>query len=210
MKPPEQSINSADPNPPTSLPKVFVIGHNKAGTRSIHKLFKINNYKSLHWEKGKVARIIRSNLNSTLPLLSGIDGYHCYSDMELNGVFYAYTLFPQIDLQYANSIFIYNKRNVDEWIASRLKHGKYISVYKERFNSRAKGKLASENEVINHWKDFFWRHEEMIYGYFRNKDNLITLDLGSKESEDLLLCRLINSGFKFDKSCELPHAGKSK
>ena len=74
----------------SNLPKVFVIGHNKTATRAIDLLFKLSNYRSLHWGENKLAMIIASNLKSNLPLLTFIDDYQCYSDMEIVGEFYAY------------------------------------------------------------------------------------------------------------------------
>ena len=34
-----------------NLPKVFVIGHNKTATKAIDCIFKLSNYRSVHWEK---------------------------------------------------------------------------------------------------------------------------------------------------------------
>ena len=70
-----------------NLPKVFVIGHNKTATRSIDALFKLSNYRSIHWDMNNLASTIRSNLKSNLPLLTYINDYHCYSDMEIVGSF---------------------------------------------------------------------------------------------------------------------------
>ena len=47
------------------------------------------------------------------PLLDGVDQCCGYTDMELCGEFYAYRLFPLLDLQYPEPCFIYNTRDVN-------------------------------------------------------------------------------------------------
>lgn len=185
------------------LPKVFVIGHNKTATRSIDLLFKLSNYRALHWDKENLAKTIRSNFKSNLPLLTYIDDYHCYSDMEISGEFYAYELFPLLDLQYPNSLFIYNKRNVSKWINSRKNHGTYANAYQKKFNSRNPKKLRTIEEVEQHWKQFFANHEKNILTYFKDKDNLIQVDIDSEQSQQDLILHLRNTGFKIEESLKL-------
>jgi len=185
------------------LPKVFVIGHNKTATRSIDLLFKLSNYRALHWDKNNLTKTIRSNFKSNLPLLTYIDDYHCYSDMEIPGEFYAYELFPLFDLQYPNSLFIYNKRQVSDWITSRKNHGTYANDYQKKFNSRNHKKLMTIKEVEQHWKQFFENHEKRILTYFKGKDNLFQLDIESKQSQQDLIQHLRNTGFKIKESLKL-------
>lgn len=199
-----------------NLPKVFVIGHNKTATRSIHQLFQSSGYRAVHWGHDKLAFIIASNLKSNLPLLTYIDNYHCYSDMEIAGEFYAYELFPLFDLQYPGSLFIYNSRNIDDWIKSRLNHKilnheDYGDIYKERFNSRNNKKLTSIKEVEQHWRRFYGAHEKRVLEYFKNKSNLIQLNIDSIQSQQDLVIRLSEEGFKIKDSLKtLPVIGVSK
>ena len=193
------------------LPYVFVIGHNKIATRSIDLMFKMSGYRALHWDKGSLAGTIKKNMQSNLPLLTHIDDYHCYSDMENVGSFYAYELFPLFDLQYPNSLFIYNHRPVSAWIESRKNHRKYLKVYRKKFNSRNNLKLSSKKKVEEHWRSFFERHEKRVFDYFKGKSNLIVVDIESSESQSNLLSRLSNAGFKIDDSLtSLPVAGVTK
>ena len=194
-----------------NLSKVFVIGHNKIATRSIDYLFKLSGYRAAHWEYNKLAMIIASNLKSNLPLLSYIDDYHCYSDMEIAGEFYAYELFPLFDLQYPGSLFIYNSRNVEDWIKSRLNHGNYVHQYRERFNSRNPKKLATKREVVQHWKQFYGAHEKRVLEYFKNRSNLIQLNIDSIQSQQDFITRLSKEGFKIKDSLKtLPVVGVTK
>ena len=70
--------------------KVFLVGHNKCGTGSFHKLLRSNGYSSIHYDKGRFAKAIQTNFTFSLPLLEGVHKYIAYTDMELCGEFYAY------------------------------------------------------------------------------------------------------------------------
>ena len=74
--------------------RIFLIGHNKCGTRSFNKLLNKNGYSSIHYDKGRLAKRIQANFIFSRPLLDGVDQYCGYTDMELCGEFYAYRLFP--------------------------------------------------------------------------------------------------------------------
>jgi hypothetical protein len=54
----------------------FLIGHNKCGTRSFHKLLRKNGYSSIHYDSGLLARRIQANLTFSMPLLDGVNGYY--------------------------------------------------------------------------------------------------------------------------------------
>ena len=49
--------------------RIFLIGHNKCGTRSINKLLKKNGYSSIHYDKGRLAKRIQANFIFSRPLL---------------------------------------------------------------------------------------------------------------------------------------------
>ena len=72
--------------------RIFLIGHNKCGTRSINKLLKNKVYGSIHFNIGHLAKRIQANSIFSRPLLDGVDQYYVYTDMELCGEFYAYRL----------------------------------------------------------------------------------------------------------------------
>lgn len=194
-----------------SLPKIFVIGHNKTGTVSLHKLFINNGYKSYHYENELLGRIIKQNFLSNAPLLEGIEDAHLYSDMECGwGLSYEYNLFPQLDLQYPGSFFIYNYRDIEEWILSRTAHekGLYINRCIKNLNTFYGYNFKKYDDIHNHWRSHFKRHETMIKKYFEAKKNLIILNLNEKKSKLDLCVKLKDIGFKINES-ELPHRHKS-
>mgnify|MGYP001224864088 CR=1 FL=1 len=192
----KKAINPAQGKYFEELPKVFVIGHHKTGTYSISKLFKNNGYKSFHCEQGRLAKKIIENFQNCHSLLYEIEDVHLYSDIEFVGNLYAYTLFPLLDLQYPGSYFIYNFRNIDNWIKSRIKHdnGLYakecLRILKSYYPS-----IKSEDLLIKHWKNFYIMHENSVKKYFANKDNLIQVDLDSQKSKENLCKKLKEIGF---------------
>ena len=183
------------------LPKFFVIGHNKTGTTSIHQLFKKNGYKSLHFEYGFLSHKIKMNFLSNMPLLTGIEESHLYSDIECpNGLSYDYNLFPQLDLQNPNSYFIYNYRNVEDWINSRLKHnfGTYLFNCKKNLQKYYGLKFSSDKDVIDYWKNLYYNHESYVKKYFEGKPNLIFLNIDDENSKKDFCKHLKKLGFKIN------------
>ena len=60
--------------------RIFLIGHNKCGTRSFNKLLNKNGYSSIHYDKGRLAKRIQANFIFSRPLLDGVDQYCGYTD----------------------------------------------------------------------------------------------------------------------------------
>ena len=131
--------------------------------------------------------------------------------MEIVGEFYAYELFPLFDLQYPGSIFIYNKRNTEDWIKSRLNHDAYANMYQKKFNSRNPKKLITVKDIEQHWRQFHETHEKRVLKYFENKHNLIQVNIDSTQSQQDLILRLKKEGFKIKDSLKtLPVVGVTK
>ena len=62
--------------------KIFIIGFNKTGTRSLHKFFEDNEISSIYWNKGKLAQNMTANYNLNKKLLSNYEHIRVFSDME--------------------------------------------------------------------------------------------------------------------------------
>ena len=111
--------------------KIFQIGFNRCGTRTLHHYFSRNGLRAVHWDEGRLARRMFANLASGNNLLEGYEQFDVFTDMEYLDDFgtylEAYKLFPQLAAQYPNAIFILNTRNREAWIRSRLTHGKELS-----------------------------------------------------------------------------------
>jgi predicted transposase YbfD/YdcC len=163
--------------------KIFQIGFNKSGTTSIHQFFLDNNILSIHWDAGKLSKTIHNNFLSGNPLLKGYEDYQAFTDMEHNkdggGFFYsAEKYFKELDQSYPGSLFILNFRDIESWIKSRINHGRYL------FNTMNENN-TTEEEVKEKWKDEYKNHIQNVLEYFKERDNLLVLEL--KKGNEYLL-----------------------
>ena len=199
----------------TNLPKVFVIGHHKIATRSIHQLFKIDGYKSKKKKKGRIAERMLKNMRMSQPLLKGIDRKSVYSDMEYlhddGEFFYGHRLFPILDLQYPGSIFIFNTRNLDSWIKSQLAHkskksGLYVRRLRKGLEAMYPDRKIDNSDVIKMWRHTWQQHEDEVNRYFSGKSNLLRVNIESTESKKQLITSLRSYGYQLT-SEDLPYVG---
>jgi hypothetical protein len=66
--------------------KIFQIGFNKCGTKTLHHYFSRNGVRSVHWDYGRLAQRLFANLASGSKLLAGYEQFDVFTDMEyLNG-----------------------------------------------------------------------------------------------------------------------------
>ena len=113
--------------PETHPMKIFCIGLNKTGTRSLSDALEILGYRSLHWGGSDQATALRRGpeirvaveraLEEGRPLLEDIDDVDAYSDLLALS-----TNFDVLDRQYPGSKFILTVRDLDEWLDSRRRH----------------------------------------------------------------------------------------
>ena len=106
---------------PTRLPiKIFQIGFNKCGTRTIHRYLTRNGVSSVHWDAGRLAKRMYANLAEGRELLAGYEEFDAFTDMEYLDEFgttylEGYKLYPYLAAQYPNAVFILNTRNREAW-----------------------------------------------------------------------------------------------
>jgi len=149
--------------------KVFQIGFNKCGTRTIHRYFQSNGIKSIHWDKGRLAKRMFVNLANGDELLTGYEAFDVFSDMEYlddNGTFLeAYKLFPYLAVQYPNAVFILNTRDREDWIRSRLRHSNGSYAVRQRAHYNAE----SNENLTDIWRAEWERHHRRAVQYFADK-----------------------------------------
>jgi hypothetical protein len=153
--------------------KIFQIGFNKCGTSSIHKFFKENGLSSIHWGKGRLAQIINANSKRGAPLLTNLDQFDCFTDMEnMKRDIYIYlTHYKELDKQYPNSKFILNTRPVDKWLLSRSKHGNYLQIFKNMKN-------LTGAQALDFWKNQYETHAKNVKDYFAGRpEDLLIFDI---------------------------------
>lgn len=195
--------------------KIFIIGFNKCGTRTLHHFFKNNGLASCHYKcenenknKKNIASQIYKNKYENKLLLDGIDHYDVYSDMEniySNTLLYAQYLFKELDTQYSNSKFILNTRNVEKWLTSRQKHphgeGKYVEICKEKLG-------LSNEEILKHWeKEWYDHHIDVIEYFIDRPNNLLIFDI-EQETPDKIV-DFFKEHIELDSS-KYSHRGKTK
>lgn len=106
--------------------KYFQIGFNKCGTTSIHRFFQANGIRSIHFDRGRLAMTMDANLRQGRYILTGYEKYAAFSDMDFLAPHLQLQGFKHYDKilqQVPNAKFILNVRDIENWIASRLKMG---------------------------------------------------------------------------------------
>lgn len=182
--------------------KIFVIGFNKTGTRSLCNYFNDNKIPSIHWHKGKLARIMKKNFNRGKPLMKGYEEYRVFTDMEdYPRQNYAHvTFFKEMEQQYPDAKFILNIRDVENWIKSRNNHDNYT-------RDICKILKMTKEELNEKWRNDYKEHIENVISYFSDKPNkLLVFDIEKDKIDKLnLFFSDLSLNSKFYK-----HHGKTK
>jgi hypothetical protein len=145
--------------------KIFQIGFNRCGTRTLHSYFSANGLQGVHFDGGRLARRIFSNQERGRDLLAGYEHFDVFTDMEcLEPARYleAYKLYPQFAAQYPGAVFILNTRDREAWIRSRLRYGdgRYVARHKAYL------KIASDEELAEHWRKEWHLHHARVTEFF--------------------------------------------
>jgi hypothetical protein len=107
------------------MKKIFVIGPNKCATGSIHQFFKSNGLSSIHWDEGKLAKRMVSNISCGLSPIDGYENYDCFLDFYLTNddIFISPLLLRSYLIRcFPDAIFVLNTRNFNAWEKSRATH----------------------------------------------------------------------------------------
>ncbi|MDO5603819.1 MAG: sulfotransferase [Paracoccus sp. (in: a-proteobacteria)] len=178
------------------LPKVFVIGFNKCGTTSLHRMFLRAGHRSSHHRhlladgsSVKLASRMHDNARAGHPLLTGIEDAGAYSDMDICGQgrqLSGIALFRTLDRQYPDSRFILNTRDPQNWLTSRGRHlgGGYL-----RRAMRLAG-VADAGQMRAIWLREWHAHHAAVRTHFAGRpDQMLVFDI---EGDDpLRLCRFL-------------------
>jgi hypothetical protein len=186
--------------------KVFQIGFNKCGTISIHNLFvKYSNpvLSSIHWNYGYLAKTIHENISSGnfLPLF-GYGSFDVFTDMEcfiednskIQHISIAEKYFDLLDINYPDSVFILNTRNIDSWIQSRLNHLCFFGPIKKHFCYRLEQPILyidlfktvyntnSTKDITDIWVQNWKEHHENVSEYFSKRPRrLLVYDIDNDD-----------------------------
>jgi hypothetical protein len=142
--------------------KLFFIGFNKCGTRSLHRYFSDCGLDSYHG--GVYAdshQAIFLNIVRGEPALKGFDGHEVYLDVAA-----IQSQFRQLDRDYPGSRFVLNVRDINRWILSRLNHidGRYVD-----YMNLCHGVELSWVEWADRWRREFETHERAVLEHFKDR-----------------------------------------
>lgn len=165
--------------------KIFQIGFNKCGTRTIHHFFARNGLKSLHWEGGKIAKAMLHNRAASRSLIEGYEDFDVFTDMEwLTATTHieAFKFFPEIADAFPDARFILNTRDRENWIQSRLAHdhrdfvGRWMALTG----------LTDPDALAAHWREEWDRHHRNVRDFFADApERLVVFDIEQDSPETL-------------------------
>lgn len=169
-------------------PFVFIIGFNKCGTRTLHQFFQKNGFPSFHGDGGHLAIHMALNCIQGRRVFFGYDEkFRVFSDFNfLNNkiCIEANSFFRIMDKDYPNSFFIYNTRDVQKWITSRLKHVGLRGSFLERYSNVLQ--VSDQQRIVNRWIEERARFELDLHDYFGNSNRLLVLDIEADRPAKLI------------------------
>ena|GEM_PF-2387387 len=197
--------------PDASGPFIFFVGFNKTGTRSFHSMLQHRGFASIHngIKRNKLATAMMRNILSGKKVFDGFDDYfRAFSDMSLTTDDFdiqGQTFFRRMDHDYPGSYFIFNRRPIDKWVHSRMKHHQdkpnpLIEHYKKLYSTLDPDKIASI------WIDEHEEHARRLRSYFGDRPEYCEIDI---ENDDVTARMSGFLGVDFAPS-EWPHIGRTQ
>lgn len=195
------------------MSKIFVLGYNKTGTKSLSNALEYLGYKVLHTGStgdfiGFLDRI-GNNLNKSKNVLDGLEGYDCYIDYP----FYEPTVFSHIISEYPDAKYISLTRNLDDYVEAvledkikRLKQGSF-----DNWNWLGVG----DEEVFKNYPDYQkqwikgrteFKHDSNISLLFKNNINYLNMNICDNGDGWEKLCKFLD---KEVPNADFPHNNKT-
>jgi hypothetical protein len=141
----------------------------------MHKLFLGSGLRSAHWayrspgsaRKRFLALTMVSNISASRPILSGLEEYEALSDITYGSrslYVDAPAVVQRLFDEHPDSYFVFNTRNVENWLRSRSAHdhGTYLGRFAFLFGLDRQG-------VLDQWRDHFLRYQEWAVGFFEER-----------------------------------------
>ena len=178
--------------------KIFVLGYNKTGTKSLSKALDILGYNVLHTGGGGAyLEKIGWNLYDNKPILDGLDEYECYIDYPI----FEPTVFSHLVFEYPDAKYISLTRDLDEYVES---------VLRDKIKRLDEGVMDSWNwlgvgdkEVFENYPDYQkeWVKGRMMFKHYSN------ISLLKKNNMEYLEMNICDDGDGWEKLCGyLSHA----
>jgi len=161
-------------------PKIFVIGFNKTGTRSIHTIFKKIGLPSYHggrWRSCDNMRLFRL--------------YDCFSDGIPRSI-------ARLDELFSGAKFILQVRELDSWILSRLAH---IDRIKRQGRHKGVNTWDTTEYAIKNWIKRRNDYHIGVLMYFYKRDDLLIVNYIRDKDASRKICQFIG----YSKYIPKPH-----
>lgn len=182
-------------------PRIFQIGFNRCGTRTLHYFFEGNGLVSVHWEQSEIALRFAARKARGEPPFRDYDGswlrwrprVDAFTDMigfEGDRIIEVYKDFEYLHRFHPDGYFILNTRPVENWIRSRLGH------QRGRFHLRYRALVGSEDpeHVADYWRREWAEHHAAVTAYFdRPGVNFLRFDIEADDPK--ALCSFLEPGF---------------
>ncbi|MGS0680670.1 sulfotransferase [Shewanella sp. 125m-7] len=177
--------------------KVFIIGLPRTGTTSISVAMLDYGYKVAHTAYTKHAFYL-ADIISDSP---------CFCD------------YPQLDKLFPGAKFVYLERDLSLWVPSMqmlvnkmkaqldLKTGTFNPILKRTFNDTFDLAVTNVPDDPTHLEMCYRRHEQQVVSYFKNRDDLIRINVSDAQSLMKLLTFL---DIQFEGTPTFPHLNIGK
>lgn len=149
------------------MEKVFGIGINKTGSKSIAKAMTILGFNSLN-NANECRRLTAALRQGEFP--EDLSQYDFFVDFPSPPV-------PELINRLPNAKFILTTRDRDEWLQSRVIHVLHNIVTK-----------SSSWQTIDtdHWLNYYDEYHQMVRNYFKSNSNFLELDIFAGEGWEKL------------------------
>jgi hypothetical protein len=162
----------------TGSGKVFGIGLNKTGTRSLAAATRHLGLRTLHKGDRATSDLVDAAAEAGEPLLGRIgDRYDAYFDVDA-----IVRRFAELDVQFEGARFIVTTRSLDAWLDSREKH---VRANQER---AARGEYDGGWLVVDRdaWEAERAAHHAAVEAHFAGRDDCLWFDVGRGDAWEVL------------------------
>ena len=159
--------------------RIFQIGFNKCGTRSLAAFFQKNGLASVHWEEGRTAEnYMRRKERGENPFADYPDTIF-FSDMiklTETELIEPYRDFRTIHRHFPDAYFILNTRHREDWVKSRSANRNFVRRYRRYLG------CDSDAAVFDHWREAWdWHHADVLDYFSAFPGQLIVFRLGEDD-----------------------------
>ncbi|MGB0497757.1 MAG: sulfotransferase [Rubricella sp.] len=194
---------------PRTRPPIVQIGFNKVGTRSLATLFRANGIRAADWLHGDLAHKAWRRMQAGEDPFADFEGFDAFSDMEDTSHWFRpfvefYKHYDYIHRHHPDAYFILNIRDRDDWIRSRLKHGRgaYLLAYMIR-----RYRTLSRADVIRRWEAEWDDHLSAVQAHFAETGGrLLVYDIERDGPEKIAAFLAPDYAIEAD---ALPHRGRT-